>query len=52
VVTHCLYGDHQGSAAGLTMRAVPYVVTHKPFQAWWTPVEAIGAVWEVAAPGG
>ena len=52
VVADGLYGDHQGFTAGLTTRAVPYVVAHKPSHAWWAPVEAIGAVWDVAAHGG
>ena len=52
VVADCLYGDHHGFTRGLTARSVPYVVAHKPSHAWWAPVEAIGAVWEVAAHGG
>jgi len=52
VVADCLYGDHHGFTAGLMAREVPYVVAHKPSHAWWAPVEAIGAVWEVAAHGG
>jgi hypothetical protein len=52
VVADCLYGDHHGFTAGLQQRGVPYVVAHKPSHAWWAPVEAIGAVWEVAAAGG
>ncbi len=52
VVADCLYGDHHGFTAGLTQRGVPYVVAHKPSHAWWAPVEAIGAVWEVVAHGG
>jgi SRSO17 transposase len=52
VVADCLYGDHHGFTSGLTQRGVPYVVAHKPSHSWWAPVEAIGAVWEVAAQGG
>ncbi len=52
VVADCLYGDHRGFTAGLQQRGVPYVVAHKPSHAWWAPVEAIGAVWEVAAQAG
>ena len=52
VVADCLYGDHHGFTTGLTQRGVPYVVAHKPSHAWWAPVEAVGAVWEVAAQGG
>ena len=52
VVADCLYGDHHGFTRGLQQRGVPYVVAHKPSHAWWAPVEAIGAVWEVAAHGG
>jgi SRSO17 transposase len=52
VVADCLYGEHHGFTAGLTQRGVPYVVALKPSHAWWAPVEAIGAVWEVAAAGG
>ncbi len=52
VVADCLYGDHRGFTAGVTQRGVPYVVAHKPSHSWWAPVEAIGAVWEVAAAGG
>jgi hypothetical protein len=37
---------------GLTERGVPYVVALKPSHSWWAPVEAIGAVWEVAAQAG
>ena len=52
VVADCLYGDHHGFTGGLVQRDVPYVVAHKPSHGWWAPVEAIGAVWEVAAHGG
>jgi SRSO17 transposase len=52
VVADCLYGEHHGFTAGLTTRGVPYVVALRPSHAWWAPVEAIGAVWEVAAHGG
>lgn len=52
VVADCLYGDHHGFTRGLTERGVPYVVAHKPSHSWWAPVEAVGAVWEVAAAGG
>jgi hypothetical protein len=52
VVADCLYGEHQGFTRGLVGRAVPYVVALKPSHRWWAPVEAIGAVWEVAAAGG
>ena len=52
VVADCLYGEHHGFTGGLTQRGVPYVVALKPSHAWWAPVEAIGAVWEVAAAGG
>jgi SRSO17 transposase len=52
VVADCLYGEHHGFTAGLTTRGVPYVVALRPSHAWWAPVEAIGAVWEVAAAGG
>jgi endonuclease/exonuclease/phosphatase family metal-dependent hydrolase len=51
VVADSLYGEHHGFTAGLTQRGVPYVVALKPSHAWWAPVEAIGAVWEVAAAG-
>jgi hypothetical protein len=52
VVADCLYGEHHGFTAGLQARGVPYVVALKPSHSWWAPVEAIGAVWEVAAQGG
>jgi SRSO17 transposase len=52
VVADCLYGEHHGFTAGLTTRGVPYVVALKPSHAWWAPVEAVGAVWEVAAHSG
>lgn len=52
VVADCLYGEHRGFTRGLTQRGVPYVVALKPSHAWWAPVEAIGAVWEVAASDG
>lgn len=52
VVADCLYGEHHGFTAGLTTRGVPYVVALRPSHAWWAPLEAIGAVWEVAAHGG
>lgn len=52
VVADCLYGEHRGFTRGLTQRGVPYVVALKPSHAWWAPVAAIGAVWEVAAAGG
>jgi hypothetical protein len=52
VVADCLYGEHHGFMAGLTQRGVPAVVALKPSHAWWAPVTAIGAVWEVAAAGG
>jgi hypothetical protein len=52
VVADSLYGEHHGFTAGLTTRGVPYVVALRPSHAWWAPVEAIGAVWEVAAQGG
>jgi SRSO17 transposase len=52
VVADCLYGEHHGFTSGLTQRGVPYVVALKPSHAWWAPVDAIGAVWEVAAAGG
>jgi SRSO17 transposase len=51
VVADCLYGEHHGFTRGLAQRGVPYVVALKPSHAWWAPVEAIGAVWEVAAAG-
>jgi hypothetical protein len=52
VVADCLDGEHHGFTGGLTQRGVPYVVALRPSHAWWAPVEAIGAVWEVAATGG
>lgn len=52
VVADCLYGEHRGFTSGLTQRGVPYVVALKPSHAWWAAVDAIGAVWEVAAAGG
>jgi SRSO17 transposase len=52
VVADCLYGEHHGFTAGLAERGVPYVVALKPSHAWWAPVDAMGAVWEVAAAGG
>ncbi len=51
VVADCLYGEHRGFTAGLMQRGIPFVVALKPSHAWWAPVEAIGAVWEVAAAG-
>jgi SRSO17 transposase len=51
VVADCLYGEHHGFTRGLEQRGVPYVVALKPSHGWWAPVEAIGAVWEVAAQG-
>ena len=50
-VADCLYGEHHGFTRGLEQRGVPFVVALKPSHAWWAPVEAIGAVWEVAAAG-
>lgn len=52
VVADCLYGEHHGFTRGLTQRGVPYVAALKPSHAWWAPVDAIGAVWQVAAAGG
>ena len=52
VVADCLYGEHHGFTGGLSQRGVPYVVALRPSHAWWAPVDAIGAVWEVAAAGG
>ena len=52
VVADSLYGEHPGFTAGLQHRGVPYVVALKPSHAWWAPMEAVGAVWEVAAQGG
>jgi SRSO17 transposase len=52
VVADCLYGEHPGFTVGLQQRGVPYVVALKPSHSWWAPVEAVGAVWEVAAQGG
>ena len=52
VVADCLYGEHHGFTAGLTTRGVPYVVGLKPSHSWWAPVEALGAVWQVAEAGG
>jgi SRSO17 transposase len=51
VVADCLYGEHRGFTAGLMQRGIPFVVALKPSHAWWAPVAAIGAVWEVAAAG-
>ncbi|MCD6030892.1 MAG: transposase, partial [Thermomicrobiales bacterium] len=48
----CLDGEHHGFTGGLTQRGVPDVVALRPSHAWWAPVEAIGAGWEVAATGG
>jgi hypothetical protein len=52
VVADSFYGEHHGFTAGLQARGVPYVVALKPSHAWWAPVAAVGAVWEVAAAGG
>jgi SRSO17 transposase len=52
VVADCLYGEHHGFRNGLVQRGVPYVVARKPSHTWWAPVDAIGAVWEVADRGG
>jgi hypothetical protein len=52
VVADCLYGEHHGFTAGLRQRGVPYVAALKLSHAWWAPVEAVGAVWEVATGGG
>ncbi len=52
VVADCLYGEHHGFTRGLERREVPYVAALKPSHAWWAPVDAIGAVWEVAERGG
>jgi SRSO17 transposase len=52
VVADCLYGEHHGFTGGLTERGVPYVVALRPSHAWWAPVDALGAVWGVAAAGG
>jgi SRSO17 transposase len=52
VVADCLYGEHHGFTAGLVARGVPYVAALKPSHAWWAPLEAVGAVWEVAEQGG
>jgi SRSO17 transposase len=52
VVADCLYGEHHGFTRGLAQRGVPYVVALKPSHAWWAPVDAVGAVWEVAERGG
>jgi len=52
VVADCLYGEHHGFTRGLEQRGVPYVVALKPSHSWWAPVEAVGAVWQVAQQGG
>jgi hypothetical protein len=52
VVADSLYGENHGFTSGLAQRGVPYVVALKPSHAWWAPVEAVGAVWEVAGQGG
>jgi SRSO17 transposase len=52
VVADCLYGEHHGFTRGMTQRGVDYVVALRPSHAWWAPVEAIGAVWDVAVHGG
>jgi SRSO17 transposase len=52
VIADGLYGEHHGFTGGLAQRGVPYVVALKPSHAWWAPVEAIGAAWQVAAAGG
>ena len=52
VVADSFYGEHAGFTSGLTQRGVPYVVALKPSHAWWAPVDAIGAVWQVATQGG
>ena len=52
VVADCLYGEHHDFLTGVQQRGVPYVVALKPSHSWWAPVEAVGAVWEVAAQGG
>jgi len=52
VVADCFYGEHHGFTTGLQARGVPYVVALKPSHGWWAPVDAVGAVWEVAAQGG
>jgi SRSO17 transposase len=52
VVADSFYGEHAGFTSGLTQRGVPYVVALKPSHAWWAPVDAIGAVWQVAAQSG
>ena len=52
MVADCLYGEHHGWRNALVQRGVPSVVARKPSHAWWAPVDALGAVWEVAAAGG
>jgi hypothetical protein len=52
VVADCLYGEHHGLRNALVQRGVPYVVALKPSHAWWAPVDALGAVWEVAEAAG
>lgn len=52
VVADGFSGEHRGFTRGLAQRNVPYVVALKPSHAWWAPVEAMGAVWEMAAAGG
>ena len=52
VVADGLYGEHHGFTHGLEQCEVPYVVARKPSHAWWAPVAASGAVWEVAAASG
>ena len=52
VVADCFYGEHHGFTTGLEQRGVPYVVARKPSHGWWAPVDAIGAVWQVAEAGG
>ena len=49
VVADCLYGEHHGFTTGVVQRGVPYVVALKPSHSWWAPVDAVGAVWEVAS---
>jgi hypothetical protein len=52
VVADSLYGENHSFTTGLAQRGVPFVVALKPSHGWWAPVEAVGAVWEVAAQGG
>ena len=51
VVADCFYGEHHGFTTGLQARGVSYVVALKPSHGWWAPVDAVGAVWEVAEQG-